>query len=150
MISVKNQSAFLAHVRSEGGWAVEEQARDILAGQSLEDQNPNALQIIFDVAERRGEHEMAATIAEYLGIEYEGESDEAAVDRQMSSVPNDADFLRMIDSKLGWAIYQQAKAIMNGEPLEDQNPNALKYISDFALSVGREDVYDQIQSFFEG
>lgn len=151
MVTVKNPEAFIAAVRSQYGWAVAEQAQAIIDGESLENQNSNALKYIFNVAEYRKEHDLAELIADYLEIDYSGgQTDDEAVDSALGGTLSDEDFLNLIHSKFGWAIHAQAKAVLDGEPLEEQNPNALEYISDFAEMQGREDIATLIDSFLTG
>lgn len=149
--NIPNKEAFLAHVKSLGGWSVEEQAASILDGEDLFDQNPAALKIILDVASKRGLHDLGEDIAEFLGVEYDpSEGDEVAIRRMMDDTPSDEDFLRMIDKKFGHAIYQQAKSILDDpSTIDEQNPNALSYISDFAMMHGREDIVAIIQDYLE-
>lgn len=151
MVNVKNPDLFVASVRSRHGWAVAEQAEAIIRGESLEDQNPNALKYIFDVAESRKEYELAEILADHLGIEYNSDfDDEAEVNQMMNNSTSDEDFLNMVMSKFGWAIHQQAQAVLDGEDLSEQNPNALEYIADLADQYGRDDISIKITSFLEG
>lgn len=149
---VKNVEAFLADVNSKYGWAVEEQARDLIVNnQSMEEQNPNALQLIFDVAVKRNEHDLAEELAEYLGIEYDGDpSDEEAVNQMMDDSVDDEDFINLVNSKFGWAVAQQAKAILqDSESLSEQNPTALQYISDLADMHNRPDIATLIDDYLD-
>ena len=57
---------FVEMVDSNYGWSVSNQAKDILTGESLDEQNPNALKLIMELAKRKGEIELAETIEEYL------------------------------------------------------------------------------------
>lgn len=151
MFNVKNPELFVAAIRSKYGWAVAEQAESVINGESLEDQNPNALKYIFDVADSRNEYELAEVLADHLGIEYDsGSGDETEVNRMMDNSVSDEDFLNLVNSKFGWAIHQQAESVLNDEPLDEQNPNALEYIADLADQYGRDDIAIKINSFLEG
>jgi len=57
---------FVAIVNSEYGWAVGEQANDILDGQEYEEQNSNALKYIAEFSKQKGEKELAESIYSYL------------------------------------------------------------------------------------
>jgi len=46
------------------------------------------------------------------------------------------DLVSIIESRYGTAIADQFNAIMNGKPLENQNPNALAYIGEFLVNRG--------------
>lgn len=147
---VRNVDVFLADIENKYGWAVAEQARNVIVyNQSLEDQNPNALKLIFDVAERRKEHDLAEELAEFLGIDYDGNpDDEDEVNSMMDDSVDDEDFVNLVQSKFGWVVAQQARAILdNSDNIQDQNPNALRYISDLADMHGRPDISTMIDDF---
>jgi hypothetical protein len=67
-LSKYSQQDFVAIIDSKFGWAVSEQANDILNGQLYEDQNENALKYIQKVAEEKGEKELAESINDYLCV----------------------------------------------------------------------------------
>lgn len=146
---VKNIDLFLADMRSTYGWAVAEQAEAVLKrGEPLSNQNPNALKLMFDTADKRNEFDFAEELADHLGIEYMPDDSK---DPNINDMLTDADFLRMVDSKFGWAIHQAAKAILDDpSTIEDQNTNALKYIEDLASKYGRDDISIMILDYLEG
>ena len=146
---VKNIELFLADLRSTYGWAVAEQASDILNdGEPLSDQNPNALKLMFDTAVKRNEHDFAEELADELGIDYVAND---SGDPDMSDMLSDDDFLKLIDSKFGWSVYQQAKSILDDPgTIDEQNPNALRYIEDLASKYGRDDISILILDYLEG
>ena len=50
-------------------------------------------------------------------------------------------------NRLGGSIQDQLKAILSGEPVEDQNPNAVKYIIGFLQNnelEGAEELADEL------
>jgi hypothetical protein len=57
---------FVNLVKAEFGWAVAEQAEDIISGQNFNEQNVNALKYIMGFAKSKGETELADDIKEYL------------------------------------------------------------------------------------
>lgn len=145
--SVSNKDALVAQVESQHGWAVAEQADDVISGAPMEELNPNALKAIFNVANSRGENELADAIAQYLGISFEPHTQSPY---KTGGQLSDEDFVNMVDQKFGWSVSSQAKSVLAGEPLEDQNPNALRYIADYARTVGRDDVADMIEQHLGG
>lgn len=147
MIPVKNAELLIAELRSRYGWAVAEQAQDIINGEAVEEQNPNALKYILDVAISRGEHEMAEIIADHLGIPYEPE--EETGDEYDAIEVSNQDFINLVNAKFGWSVRQQAEAILNGEDLDEQNPNALEYIMDLAELKGRDDIASMIGEYLD-
>lgn len=40
-------------------------------------------------------------------------------------------------NRMGWAVQSQLESVLDGSPLEDQNPNALEMILDFLRDVDR-------------
>lgn len=58
---------FIDICSSRYGWAVAEQLKDILHGESYAEQNPNALKSIERLARTKGEIDLADSIAGYLG-----------------------------------------------------------------------------------
>ena len=44
---------------------------------------------------------------------------------------SDRDLVDICNSRLGWSISGQLDNILNGKPMDDQNPNALREISRF-------------------
>lgn len=145
---VKNREAFLADIRAKYGWAVEEQAADILNGGRYEDQNPNALKIIFDVAKERKEYDLAEDLAEFLDIPFE--TPDGDMEPDMSDVLSDEDFVNLVRSKFGWAVAEQAKSILNDhDTIPYQNPTALQYISDLADIHGRDDIAIMIDQYLD-
>jgi len=57
---------FIAIIKSKFGWSVSEQLNDILNGQSYAEQNENALAYIYEVAQEKGEYELAESLQNYL------------------------------------------------------------------------------------
>lgn len=45
-------------------------------------------------------------------------------------------------TNLGWAVQEQLQAVVDGEDLDDQNPNALSMIAGFLKRAGRLGVED--------
>lgn len=145
---VKNKEGFLADIRSQFGWAVAEQATAILGGDGYENQNPNALKLIFDVAKQRREYELAEDLADFLDIPFEVPDGDMEPD--MSDLLSDEDFVKLVSSKFGWSVAQQAQAILvDNDAIQDQNPTALKYISDLADMHGRDDISIIIDQFLD-
>jgi hypothetical protein len=62
---------FVALVENKHGWAVAEQAQDILNGEAYDKQNHNALALIRDFAYSKGECELAESIDIYLNYSEE-------------------------------------------------------------------------------
>lgn len=64
-------------------------------------------------------------------------------------------FLQMADEykALGWSVQGQLAEIADGSPMEDQNPNALKIIKSFLLSLdmcgikGADDLAEEIDDY---
>ena len=57
-------------------------------------------------------------------------------------------FLDAVTGRLGGAIGEQARSICNdGEPLNEQNGNALKYIADYANKHGLSTIASEITSY---
>lgn len=145
---VKNRGAFLADIRANYGWAVAEQATAILDGGNYEDQNYNALKIIFDVAKERREYNLAEDLADFLDIPFE--TPDGDMEPDMSDVLSDEDFINLVTSKFGWAVGQQATAILDDhDTIQDQNPTALQYISDLADMHGRDDIAIIIDQYLD-
>ena len=59
------------------------------------------------------------------------------------------DFIAIIDSKYGWAVRDQAESILNSEPYEDQNDNALKNIEETARRKGEIELADSLKGWLE-
>jgi len=58
------------------------------------------------------------------------------------------DFCSIVRDKEGWAVGEQAECIfLNDEPLEEQNPNALKAISDLAKYKGEPLIHKAIEDY---
>ena len=145
---VRNRETFLADIRSQFGWAVAEQATAILNGDGFENQNQNALKLIFDVAKQRREYDLAEDLADYLEIPFEVPDGDMEPD--MSDHLSDEDFVNLVSSKFGWAVGQQAQAILaDNDTIQDQNPTALRYISDLADMHGRDDIAIMIDQFLD-
>lgn len=60
------------------------------------------------------------------------------------------DLVDIANSKMGWAVAEQLKSILDGENLYDQNPNALKYIAEFAADKGEMALADELNEFLSG
>lgn len=75
-----NKEDFINAVAAKHGWSVEEQAESILDGGAFEEQNSNALRYIMEIAEKRGEEELATEIRDYLGI-CESQANELSQDK---------------------------------------------------------------------
>ena len=57
-------------------------------------------------------------------------------------------FLDAVTGRLGGSMGEQARAICSkGEPLEEQNGNALKYIEDYANKCGLSTVASEIATY---
>ena len=116
---------------SDMGWAVMEQAEGLyLGGADEEDMNPNAVGMIRAWADR-----------------YDLDDDTAG-----DMVERGKQF-----SDLGWAVNEQMEKVFNGEPLEEQNPNALELISEFVrrqpwfggADADWDSLADEIDAFLE-
>lgn len=57
------------------------------------------------------------------------------------------DFVALINSKYGWAVAEQAKNVIDGEGLHEQNSNALRYIMQFAALRQENELVDAIKKY---
>jgi hypothetical protein len=57
------------------------------------------------------------------------------------------DLVDICNTKYGWAIAEQLKSILEGEAFEEQNPNALQYILEFALRKKETELAKSIQEY---
>ena len=142
--NVSNKDALIAQVHNKWGWSVAEQADDVISGAPMEELNSSALRHIFDIANQRGENELADAIAQYLGISFEPSRESPY---KTGAQLSDKDFVNLVDQRFGWSVSQQAEDLLRGVDLEELNPNALTYIADYAATVGRDDIVDMLQAY---
>lgn len=57
------------------------------------------------------------------------------------------EFCDMINGKYGWSVASQCRDIFDGEELEEQNPNALQYIAEYADDVGEQQLSNNIWTY---
>lgn len=149
---------FVSIAKAKLGWAIAEQLESILGEESLEDQNPNALERIVYFCDEKGEKDLADEIAAYLTdemgmklhrsqhIKHKGED---RSDHDWLEDYSQEDFVLVITAEYGTAVAEQAKAILDGEAMEDQNSNALRYIMKFARMKGEDTLADKIKEYLD-
>jgi hypothetical protein len=62
---------------------------------------------------------------------------------------NEEDFVDICNSRYGWAISEQLKSVLEGEPFEDQNSNALHYIMEFAQRKKEPELVGAIKAYLD-
>lgn len=55
---------------------------------------------------------------------------------------DEKDLLDIAENRMGWAVAEQLKHVLEGKPFDDQNPNALRMISDFLKGRDDEELAD--------
>jgi len=74
--------------------------------------------------------------------------DDEGVTHLHSMIEGDEDDLIAIaNTRLGWAVAEQLRDILGGEPLEAQNSNALDQIKDFLAQRGEDAVASEIEAY---
>ena len=59
------------------------------------------------------------------------------------------DFCNLVENRYGWSVGGQARAIFAGEPLEEQNRNALACIVDLARSKKELELVEELTEYIE-
>lgn len=62
---------------------------------------------------------------------------------------DDEDFCDILEARYGWSIAGQARGILNGEDLEEQNTNALRYIQEFASIKGENELANELKAYLD-
>lgn len=163
-----------AHEAMNVGWAVREQLEGILRDDKpLEEMNANALRIVaeetlpaFDRLGVEGAADMAAEIKTYLDDSANPDAfglqagvDEGARGTTLDYYPAVMSAVDVAGSiqDMGWAVEEQLTNVLNGEPLEDMNSNALRVIVDSEVLPamanigveGADDVQYEINSYLD-
>jgi len=155
-LSHYQEDDLVAMAKAKLGWAIAEQLEGILSkDEPLEDQNANALARIVEWLDKKGEDDLADEIADYLEKVMKGRVQRGSREHKEPGEPDHewlenhdkGDFCDMVVAEYGDAIGDQAKSILNGEDMEEQNPNALRHIMDFARKKGEMTLAGEIKKY---